>query len=230
MAVTTDVLLGTGNAGASAAVSLVTTNTVAAGGRLVLLVGSFKTAQGTYSVTTAAGLTWAQDHTVVSGQIRVAVFSAPAPSGLASGSTITITNTGGSATGDFIVGGESYLGIDTSAGYVTGFNGAAAATAAWATGSITASSGDAIIGGAWVDAGAVSSSTPTSPAVERIDKNVAGQSETLTLVDKLSVAGSDALAGTWNAAGGHVAIGVGYKAAAGGGGVTVKQLAALGVG
>lgn len=220
MAVTLDALLGTGNATGSATVSLVTANTVAANGRLVLLVGSFFTSQGTYSVTTAAGLTWTQDHTVVSGQIRVSIFSAPAPSGLAASSTITITDSGGSATGDLIIGGVSYLGIDT-VGTVVSFNGAAAATAAWASGSISSNSGDAIVGGAWVDAGAVNSSTPTGPAVERVDVNIAGQSETITIVDKLTVAGADSVAGAWNTTGSHIAIGVGYKAAASGAAVVM---------
>lgn len=228
MAVTVDqTSLGTGNASGSNP-TLTTTGAVAAGGHIIVVAGRFNSTNSTMAVSGGA-LTWTQDHTAVSGSIRTSVFRAPAPAGLAASTVLTLTHTGGGVA-DSIFGAASYLGIDT-VGTVVAVNGGGASTAAWSSGSVAGNSGDALVGGAFVDAGAVSSSVPTAPAVERIDRNIAGQSESLTMADILSLSGATALAGTWNAAGGHVAVAVAYKAAAGGGGGTVvKQLAALGVG
>jgi hypothetical protein len=218
VAVTVDqATLGTGNASASTTTTLTTTNAVAAGARILIVCGRFYSGANTQSFTTTGGLTWTQDHTVVSGSIRTSVWSAAAPSGLASSTALTITHTNAC---DSIMGGASYNGIDTS-GFAVAFNGAAASTAAWSSGSVAGNAGDALIGGAFVDNGSVSSSVIGGSETERIDKNVAGQSETLTLYDILSIAGSTALTGTWNAAGSHVATAVAYKALAA---ATIPQL------
>lgn len=216
MAVTVDqATLGTGNSSGAGTTTMSTTAVVASGAVIVLLAGRFNSTNSTMAAS-GGSLTWSTAHNVTSGSIRVYLFYAFAPSGLASSTTLTITHSGGGSA-DCIIGAYSLLGVDTS-GTVVAFNGAGASTAGWSSGSVSGNSGNALVGGAFVDNGSVSSSTPTAPAVERIDKNVAGQSETLTLVDKLSISGSDSVAGTWNAAGSHVAIGAAFKDAAGGGG------------
>lgn len=230
MAITVDqATLGTGNASANTTTSMSTTNTVAAGAMIVLIVGRFFSGASTIAMNATGGLTWTQAHTAVSGNVRASLFYAFAPSGLASSTTLSVTHTNAS---DAIMGAASYLGADSS-GTVTAFNGTGASTAAWSSGNVTGNSGDALIGGCFVDAGAVSSSTPGGSANERIDRNVAGQSETLVLQDILSIAGTTAMTGTWNAAGAHIAVAASFKAAAGGGGsvdlpilVTVPPIAA----
>lgn len=216
MAITLDALLGTGK-GHNVAGTLSTTNPVAAGAQLIVVVGRFDSAGGTMSLA-GGGLTWATDHNLSSGSLRDYVFRAPVPAGLAASTVLTLTSSA-PATTDMLFGALSLLGID-SANPVSGFNGAAAATAAWSSGSITANNGDAIVGGAFEDGSATDTSTPTSPGVEAWDFNDATQTEAETGVYKLSVAGTDSVDGTWATAVSHLAIGVAYKAAAAGAAVS----------
>lgn len=221
MAVTFDQALGTGaqSVPGATAGTVTTTGAVPAGGMVVFKAGRFNSA-GTTLTASGGGLTWATGHTIASGSIRLYLFYAFAPAGLASGTVLSATPS--AASNDFTMCAASYLGVDSAVSPVA-FGGAAASTAAWATGSIAASSGNALIGGAYGD-GALSTSTPTGPAVERVDFNSATTSGSITLVDKLSVAGSDSLAGTWSGALGHIALGVAFQAAAGGGAATPPAL------
>ena len=211
MAITLDAVLGNGN-GTGSTTTITTTSAVATDARIIVLIGRFSGTGTTVSTVTAGAINLARDHSLLNVNLRIEMWSAAAPSGLASSSTITVTHSGAC---DCIIGSASYLGIDTT-GTVVATNAAAAATAAWASGSVAGNAGDALMGGAFVDSGSVSSSTPGGAAVERIDNNVPGQSETLVLQDILSISGATDLTGTWNAAATHIAIGVAYKAAAGG--------------
>jgi hypothetical protein len=224
MAVSFDKALGTATANAQTA-TITTTNAVAVGAHIIVLHGIWRSTAPTGHTCTATGLTFTLAHQIASGDLRVSLWYAYAAAGFASSSAIVVG--GNAGTNGILSAASSWLGIDTS-GTVTAFGGAAAATAAWSTGSIGANSGDALIGGAWGD-GSQRTSTPTSPANERVDANSATTTQSITIVDKLSVAGSDSLAGTWSGTLDHIAIAAGFKAAAGGG-VTVKQLSALGVG
>lgn len=162
-------------------------------------------------VCSGGGLSWTEDVTNVSGSIRFSVFRAPAPSGLASGTVLTVTHTNNS---DCIIGAGSFLGIDTTGTVITtAVNNAS--TAGWTGGALSSTSGNMIFGGAFVDSGSVSSSAPVAPSVELFDKNVAGQSETLICEYKLSVAGADLVDGTWNAGAAWIGASVCYKSAAG---------------
>lgn len=225
MAVALDAALGTGNSASGLSCNLVTTSAVAAGATIILIAGKFSGSGSTVSAS-GGGLTWTQDQTNTSGSLRVSIFRALAAAGLASGTTLTVTAASGA--NDFVIGAGSFTGIDTVSPVRTS-GGASASSTAWSTGSIAASSGDFLIGGTFEDGSATATSTPTGPAVELLDRLIAGQSEALTAAYKLSVAGSDSIAGTWSTSVGHVVSGVAYKAAAGGGTV-VKHLAALGVG
>lgn len=228
MAITVDqTSLGTGNASGAASVSMTTTAAVASGGMIAFVVGMFRNAVITVTAT-MAGTSMTAAHNLRSGSLHIWLFYGFPSGGLASGSTLQATFTGNTA--DTICGAASYAGVDTT-GTVTAFNAAAAATAAWGSGNVAGNSGDALIGGMFTDGGA-SSSTPGGTAVERIDRNVAGQSETLVLEDILSIGGTTALAGTLDTAASNIAVAAAFKpvAGGGGGGVTVKNLAALGVG
>lgn len=211
MAVTLDTTLGTGAAAGSATITLTTTNPVAAGGTIIAIIGRFNSAAptATLSVTTTGGLTWTQDHTLTSGNIRTSLFRAHAPAGLAASTAIVWTQS--AATGDLMVGAGSFLGVDTSG--PTAFNGASSLTTAWTSTSVAAASGNFLVGGSFGD-GFVGSSTPTGPAVELFDVNSAGQSEMITAAYKLSVAGSDLIAGTWSGTLDSATVAVAYAAAA----------------
>jgi hypothetical protein len=210
-AVTLDQPLGTGNNSNASTCSLVTSAAVASGAMIALIIGWFKNDAGTSSITTAAGLTWTKDAELRASSLHIAIWHAFAPSGLASSSTITATI---SANADSIMGAGSFLGVDT-VGTVIASQTNNGSTAGWSSGTVASTSGNMLFGGSFIDSGSVSSSTPTSPGVELFDKNVAGQSETLTAVYKLSVSGNDVIDGTWNAAAAWIAAGVCYKAAAG---------------
>jgi hypothetical protein len=213
VAVTLDALLGNGKAHdlvAPGTVDVVTTNTVAAGGMIALIAARFDAGAGTMSVSGTGGLTWATAHNVTSGSLRIYVFYAFAPVGLASGTTLTVSNTNSA---DLMATAISLLGVDTVSP-VSGFNGSGSTGTAWTTGSITAGNGDAIVGASFEDGNATDTSTATGPAVEFSDFNDATQSEAMTAAYKLSVAGTDSVAGAWAASVSHVDIGVAFKAAA----------------
>jgi hypothetical protein len=159
---------------------------------------------------TMGGVGMSVAHGLRSSSLHAWIFYGFPAGGLASSSALVVSHAN---TPDTIIGAASYLGVD-STGTVTAFNSGAASTAAWSSGNVAGNSGDALIGGAFVDNGSVSSSTPGGSANERIDQNVAGQSETLVFEDILSIAGTTALTGTWNAAGSHLAIAASFKPSA----------------
>jgi hypothetical protein len=224
LAVTLDTALGTKAQSASTTAVLTTTAAVASGGHILLVAGHFF-AGATTRACAGGSLTWTEDAYLKSGSLHISIFRASAPSGLASSTNITVT--WGNA-GDSLVGAGSFLGIDTSGTVIaSGTNNGS--LAGWGTGSIASTSGNMLFGGAFMD-GAVTTSTPTSPASELFDVNSAGQTETATGAYKLSVSGSDSIDGTWASAAGWAAAGVCYKATAGAATVVRSRLLAGGVG
>jgi hypothetical protein len=193
-----------------------TTAAVASGAMVVVLAFRWRSGGGgTYTVS-GGGLTWTTVHAVVSGNLTISLMAAFAPSGLASGTTLTVNGSVGG--NDYTVCAASYLGVDTSgtvSAAVRAFGGAAASTAAWSTGTITGNAGDAYIGGAGGD-GTLRTSAPGGDATERIDFNSATSSGSITLVDDLAGEASDTLAGTWSGTIAHIAIGAAFIPAAGG--------------
>lgn len=204
---------------------------VASGAMIVILAFKFRSGLGTHAAS-GGSLTWTTVHQVNSGSIMICMMAAFAPSGLASGTSLTVTATG-SGSADWTVCAASYNGVDSSGGIaaaIRAFDDGAGSGTGWDTGAIGGNAADAYIGGAAGD-GTLRTSTPGGDNVERIDFNSATTSGSITLVDDLDGAASDSIAGTWSGTLGHVAIGAAFiPAAGGGGGVTVKQLAALGVG
>lgn len=176
-------------------------------------------------------LTWTQDKVQdrsTGYRHSYSVFSAPAPSGLASGTTLTLTlsaaNDGSNIAACYVTGlDQSGTRKDTSSG-------ADASTASWTTGSSsTTNADDLIIGGSVIDASATS--TAGGGATELFDftnPNAWGHTVTYLIV---AATGSQSLTGTWTSSASEASAFVAYKGTGGGGGgVTVKQLAALGVG
>jgi hypothetical protein len=139
MAATLDANLGTKAQAASTTASLVTSATAAAGTLIVIGVGYFATGGSgiTVSVTTAAGLTWASTTRQNDASSRsIYLFYAYAASGLASGSTITWTTSSGNA--DWLIGGGSWLGMDSTPTKLVDNGSNTAAATAWSSGSLVA--------------------------------------------------------------------------------------------
>jgi hypothetical protein len=212
VAVTLDQTLGTQKAHIATVLNLTTGATIAAGGRVVYVAAYFNSGGGTTLTGSGSGLSWAQDHFVSTGNLRIGIYSAACPSGLASGSTLTATANG--ANHDMMGSAISLLGVDTVSPVVA-FNGGTGATAAWTSSSIAALAGNAIVGGSFCD-GLVGTSTASGSNTEFSDQNDATQNESQTGVYNLTTAASDTATGTWSGAVTWVALGVAYLAAAGG--------------
>jgi hypothetical protein len=218
-------------------VAFTTSVAVPAGDFITLDIGAAYTS-GTPTVTGISGgsLTWTIDKQASAAVVGpnvglVAKASAQAPAGLASGTTITATFSA-SAAGGRSIAGASFTGVATSSP-VDGTPPAVAsftATTAWATGSATIAAGSVVTGMAW-QATSNFTSAPTSPSLEEYDINGGAASFSATGAYRIEASsGSFTVAGTWSGSASGLALAVAYKAAAGGGGTTVKQLAALGVG
>lgn len=217
---------------ASTTVAITTTAAVASGGFIVLCVG-WGTNLVTLSSVAGGSLTWTIDKQGVFSTAAdgLAIVSAQAPTGLASGTTITATFSG-SAPGGRSLGGMSFTGVATSSPVdgtppaITTF----ATGTAWASGSMALSAGSVAVGCSH-ETSTNLTSTPTSPALESFDVNGGAGTFAATGAYRIeSSAGSVTVAGAWSSSCQGCALGVAYKVASGGAGATVKQLAALGVG
>jgi hypothetical protein len=210
-AVALDKALGTGNAAASGTCTMSTALTITSGAIVVIAIGAFRSGSLTNLAMSGGGLTWATDQFVGSGNIKIAICSAKVPAGLVSSTTLTATPTP-AGNCDWIIGGGSFLGIDTTGTIFTGANGAGATGTAHTSGSITANAGDLLVEASFNDGNGTATSTPTD--VELFDKQVGAQTETLTFTYKLGMSATDSTGGTWSASITHVDGGVAYKAAA----------------
>lgn len=212
-------------------IALTTTAAVAAGAQINLVAGWFNAV--TISGASGGALTWTVDkqgHPTTPALSNSAVVRAPAPAGLASGTTITITFSGGAVARN--IAGTSFTGVATSSpvdGTPPATTGGVTTTA-WASSSATILAGSMLIAGAYNETNDFNN-TPTSPSVQDvIVHNTASGVSSVTCHRIEASAGTYTVAGTWSGTANTAINVVGYLAAAGGGGTTVKQLAALGVG
>jgi hypothetical protein len=211
MAVTLDANLGQVAQAAAPSVTLVTGATAATATLITVGIGYFTTTGATLSITTAGGLTWTAGTPTVSGSLHVYVFYAVAPAGLASGTTLTWTGSGGGSN-DYLLGAASFAGVDQATPFV-GSNGASATASAWSTGTISSAASNLIVSAAFEDGSGTATSTTTGPATELIDFNNAGQSEAFTLSYLLNSVANDQIAGAWSASLSHVVRGHAFQAA-----------------
>lgn len=157
------------------------------------------------------GLTWANDKTVVNGSDRVWLWTAQAPSGLASGTVITATWVGG--VDGPIIAGRAFTGVLSSAPLDITSSATGSGTA-WNAGTMAGvTAGDLANALAWGD-GASSSSTPGGSYGESFDIPNAGALCVLTLTRLLGSGTSESPTGTWAASETWAAVGATYKAAA----------------
>ncbi len=195
----------------STTIATTTTHAVAAGSFIVLCVGWFQTA--TLNSVSGGGLSWSIDKQGFNFSNNMAVVSAQAPSGMASGTTLTGTLS--AACIGRVLGGASFTGVATSSP-VDGTPPAVAWTelvAAWATNSLTISAGSLIVTMCYNES-SNAGNTITSPAVEIYDLTAAGGAEVVGAYRIESSAGSYTIAGNWNSAAAKWAnVAVAYKAA-----------------
>jgi hypothetical protein len=200
-------------------VAFTTNQTVASNGFIVLICTYWHNGtSATLSSVSGGGLSWTIDVDVVSanggGNPRVAIISAQAPSGLASGTTITGTfsaSLNGSMAG---LAGSSFTGVKTSSpvDVTTARNDTTDQT--WATASASIQAGSLLYGGAF-NFSAQATSTPTQ-GTEATDFNNAVGGSAASNYRIESSAGSYTLGGSWTAGANSVSVSVAYLAAAGG--------------
>ncbi len=196
------------------------------GALVVIIVGLVKTTAAAVTVVVSGGsLIWQQDKMQAASanadgfEIQLGMYSAPAPSGVASGTTITVTVSGGTADFGVFIGGLYLQGadlgssrVDVTAGQVRDVG---VADASWSsTAASTTNSDDGLVGAAWSDDTATASA-PGGGFAEVFDAHEVTNDWTLTSTFLEVVAtGSYTATGTWNAAPqADAAIMVAYKAA-----------------
>lgn len=208
---------------------LTTTATVAANGFVVLFLTWYDAADTITCSGVTGGLTWALDKASIGtpSSMGLAIASAQAPSGLASGATITAQLTGTSG-GGRSAAATSFTGVATSSALDTTSGPTAPGTGTpWATPSTAIAAGSVLLGLA-LDFAALNTSAPVSPSLEAHDFGNGGFATTSCYRIEAS-AGSYTVAGNWNASvpiGSASMIGAAYKAAAGGTNITITPGAA----
>lgn len=204
---------------AGSTIAITTGVNVASNGFIVLAVGwAIASSLPTLSTVTdnGPGLTWTIDRQGAPGTVgaAVAIVSAQAPSGLASGTVITATLSG-SAPGARVLLGSSWTGVPASSPVdVAGSIQTITSTTAWTTGNLTVAAGSLIVGFA-AGLNTDGTSTPTSPSIETHDVTGGAGSYNDTAAYRIeSGAGTVAVAGTFSTAQTGAGVGVAYKAAA----------------
>lgn len=209
--------IGTNNAaGDVASIGLTTTQNVASSGFIVLTLG-WVTSTTTLSSVSGGGLTWTidkQGNAASPSGIVVAIVSAQAPSGLASGTSLTASFAG--LAGVPSIGGTSFTGVKTSSpvdGTPTGPTGAVA-TGAWSTPSYAIAAGSVIVAVDWNESTATGN-TPTAPSLECYEIPVPGNPSSHVAEYRIEASsGSYTVAGAWGASTNSTNIAVAYLAAA----------------
>lgn len=187
--------LGTTAASASSTtIAHTTIGGVPAGSRIILDVSSFSA--GTISSASGGGLTWAIDaQGSPSGDRLSGLISADAPSGLVSGTAITVTFS--AAMTDRGIGVSSWGGIKTGASGYIGVSGSVlTAAGSWSTGAQSISAGSLLIGVAHED-GAGTRATPAAGVTELHDFTISATDDHASAYRIETSAGSYTVSETW---------------------------------
>lgn len=201
MAITAFTSVGVTSSTPSGSITTATLSTsaaVTAGGLIVIGVAGWNAA-GTGSQTptlAGGGLTWTRDKFANTGQFNMALFSAPAPSGLASATTLTCTwpsnHNGRGIGGGYMTGQDSVPVEATSSATGTGTAGSGGTVT-------TAANGDLVVGFMFGDT-PVTSSTAGTNYTELWDRPDGSNPQTFTMVYRLNApAGSNNPTNTWAA-------------------------------
>jgi hypothetical protein len=175
-----------------------TTNQVVASSGFIVVIVSWFLENTTLSNISGGGLTWAIDRQGVNptaAQQNIALCSAQAPSGLASGQTLT-ANFSGSSQG-ITISGMSFTGVKTSAAEDVDTATAGNNTTNWATNSASIAAGSVLVGAAVNEAATDGAVTTGTQAHEFWDGLSYGHVVGYRIEPS---AGSYTIAGTFNAA------------------------------
>lgn len=193
--------------GTSLAVS--TSQAVASSGFIVVSVGWWDTTV-TLSSVSGGGLTWA---IAVQGKHpsqnwQQAIAYAQAPSGLASGTTITANFS--ATTPGRQIGVLSFTGVATSSpvDVTAAVNTTGAST--WTTGNMTILAGSVIVATSHADGGGATTSTTTAPSIEALDWSDGANTSQTTAYRIEASAGTYAVAGTWTGTTANACVGAAF--------------------
>jgi hypothetical protein len=229
MALAFGATLGTGGSVEGTSTTLTTGSAVPAGGLIVTGCGFYKNDSISSATVSGGGLTWQADKFVspfTDTAYVVALNSAAAPSGLASGTTLTVSLVGDAFAPLFAA--VYFTGAATSSWLDLAGAGSGATSASWTTSVTTTNADDVVVGFVWTDGGSASEG-PGAGWTE--DADFTGGGANAAMVHQIfTTTGAKTPNGTLSASGNYAAVAAAYKSAAGGGGVTVKKLPALGVG
>lgn len=187
--------------GSASSIAATTNVAVASGARIFVGVSWFQATEALASVS-GGSLTWTIVTQVQNGNQGVALCIADAPSGLASGSTITANFT-------TVAGFRAIVAASLTGGTTGAAQGAATATGSSAahTVNVTTTTANAIVLESTIlNAAAGSAHTPTAPAIELVDATTAGgeqlglQYRTTTTAGAYTIAGGWANSTTWSVA------------------------------
>lgn len=217
----------------SASTIALTTNVAIAAGDFIVVGFGWADQGTTLNSVAGGGLSWTVDEQV---QHTDAIFdccgiaSAQAPSGLASGTTITATLS--AACTERIAGGASFTGVASSSPIDTHNHGqdsvGGSGSNTWSSGNVSLLASSMLVSIGYGEN--TTNSTPVSgtEAWQAFTSHSEGGAMNYNIA---TTAGTYVNSGTWSAVTRWCFCNVAYKAAAGGGGgPTVKALAALGVG
>lgn len=239
MAIGTPVSIGNSGAAATGtSISFTTTGAVPSGGKIIL-VGFYYGTGGRTVNGSGGGLTWALDKEfagVADTNYHLEVMSADAPSGLASGTSLSMT-VSGTAVDVPMVCGCYCTGLAT-ASYVDATGGGRVTTnsADWSEGTVTTTNADdLLLCGMTIDAGSRTLSTVTPlTALNSGFTNTGGPVSVATAYEVRASTVNTTYSGTWSSGSSleKNSVWVAYKGSGGGGGggTTVYNLSALGVG
>lgn len=202
--------------GAAGSIADTTNATVASGRKVIAAV--FWYGSASLSSVSGGSLTW----TVHTGSQstgtanRVCFASADAPSGLASGTTVTATfSTGGQYALGIRLASCDGLELNASGGLDTSAATAAGSTTNWSQALTTSNATDVIFGHCWVDF-YTAGMAATAPATEVFDWTNADGSEAELVYTEVSSAGAQTIGGTFSGARTNTRSAVAFKLASAG--------------
>lgn len=198
----------------STTIAVNTNQTIAAGGFIVASIGWWS-ATDTLSSLSGGSLSWniAVQGKHTSDNTSAGIAWAQAPSGLASGTTITATFSG-SVNGRHI-GITSFTGVATSSPVDATSPLNSQTAAIWTTGSTALSAGSVLVGTSHLPTGG--SSTTVSPSLEALDWTDGADTSQATGYRIEASAASYTVSGTWTTSTIIATVGAAFKEDAGGG-------------
>lgn len=117
--------------------------------------------QPAFTSVSGGGLTWTTNVSPVNGSMTMAIASAPAPSGLASSTSLTVTFAGNTVAPAIMV---DCLYITGAGSVIGGSSGTAGSGTTWTGGSLSLSTNDIIVGAGFEDgSGAGTNGTTATP-------------------------------------------------------------------